>query len=87
MSIKIGTGFKDLIDLYFIVADRLSLEELLVKAEKKRVIVPYEELSTINQQGLTGGALLLKSVSEESLSAFLEEVKRTLSEYIKKRST
>ncbi|WP_340695952.1 hypothetical protein [Hydrogenobacter thermophilus] len=63
----------------------MSLEELLAKAEKKRVIVLYEELSTINQQGLTGGALLLKSVSEESLSAFLEEVKRTLSEYIKKK--
>lgn len=77
---------KDLIDLYFIVSGGMPLEELLAKAEEKRVIVPYEELLTINQQGLTGGALLLKSVSEESLFAFLEEVKRTLSEYIKKKA-
>jgi len=77
---------KDLVDLYFLVKEGgINLEEILELADRKRVPVPYEELLVINTIGLTGSTLLLKGVKAKDLENFLEELKRTLEENVKKK--
>ena len=77
---------KDLIDLYFIVKETgINIEEILNLADIKRVSIPYEELLTINTIGLLGSVLMLKEVKEENINTFLNQLKFTLEENIKKK--
>jgi len=77
---------KDLVDLCFIVKEgKVELDEILDLADEKRVPVPYEELLAVNALGLTGSVFMLKEISEEDLKEFLEDLKETLEENVKKK--
>jgi len=75
---------KDIIDLYFITR-KLAWEELFRIADTKRVPVAYEELLTINAQGISGKVLTLLDIDESALAAFVEELKTQTEAQIKKK--
>jgi len=75
---------KDIIDLYFIT-QKHAWEELFRIADTKRVPVAYEELLTINAQGLSGKVLTLLDIDESALAAFIEELKTQTEAQIKKK--
>ena len=78
---------KDIIDLFYLVRkEGINIKRILTLAEQKRVPVPYEELLTINAVGISGKVLLTKPIDFTELEKFVEELKSSVSEYIKKNS-
>lgn len=75
---------KDIIDLFFIT-QRLAWEELFRIADTKRVPVAYEELLTINVDGISGKALTLADIDESALATFLDELKAQTEAQVKKK--
>ncbi|GEM_PF-181034 len=75
---------KDIIDLYFIT-QKLAWEELFRIADTKRVPVAYEELLTINAQGISGKVLTLVDIEESELEKFLTELREETEAQIKKK--
>jgi len=75
---------KDIIDLYYITR-KLSWETLFQIADTKRVPVAYEELLTINAQGISGKVLTLMDIDETPLAAFVDELKAQTEAQIKKK--
>jgi predicted nucleotidyltransferase component of viral defense system len=75
---------KDIIDLYFIT-QRLAWEELFRIADTKRVPVAYENLLTINVEGISGKVLTLADIDESALAAFVDELKAQTEAQIKKK--
>jgi hypothetical protein len=69
--LKDRAEIKDIIDLYYI-CQGVELPALFALADRKRVPVAYEQLLTINQQGVSGSALLTKPiVAADALHDFL----------------
>ncbi|MGH7597736.1 MAG: nucleotidyl transferase AbiEii/AbiGii toxin family protein [bacterium] len=75
---------KDIIDLYFIT-QKLAWEELFRIADTKRVPVAYENLLTINVEGISGKVLTLADIDESALAAFLDQLKAQTEAQIKKK--
>jgi hypothetical protein len=75
---------KDIIDLYFIT-QKLSWDELFRIADTKRVPVAYENLLTINVEGISGKVLTLTDIDESVLAAFVHELKAQTEAQIKKK--
>ena len=75
---------KDIIDLYTICQDH-DLATLFALADRKRVPVAYEQLLTINQQGISGVALLTKPVSDAAVVAFLAQLRSATEAEVKKK--
>ena len=69
--------WKDLIDLYYITKD-IPLTKLFEIADMKRFPVAYEMF-------LKGSALLIKEVSEEEILNFVEELKSTIQNHLKRK--
>lgn len=77
-------AIKDIIDLYYICQD-YDLPSLFALADQKRVPVAYEHLLTINQQGISGSALLTKPLSDQAVGAFLTQLRLATEAEIKKK--
>jgi predicted nucleotidyltransferase component of viral defense system len=75
---------KDIIDLYFIT-QRLPFEKLFQIADTKRVPVAYENLLTINVEGISGKVLTVADIDESKLADFVTELKDGTEEQIKKK--
>ncbi len=75
---------KDIIDLYFIT-QKLPWETLFEIADTKRVPVAYEELLTINTQGISGKVLTLVDIDEAELEKFLIDLREKTEAQIKKK--
>ncbi|MCI0694684.1 nucleotidyl transferase AbiEii/AbiGii toxin family protein [candidate division KSB1 bacterium] len=75
---------KDIIDLFFITK-KLSWDELFRIADTKRVPVAYENLLTINVEGISGKVLTLTDIDEAALAAFVDELKAQTEAQIKKK--
>jgi hypothetical protein len=75
---------KDIIDLYYI-CQTVEMQSLFALADRKRVPVAYERLLTINQQGVSGRALLLKPVDAAELERFLRRLRAATEEEVKKK--
>jgi hypothetical protein len=75
---------KDIIDLYFIT-QKLPWETLFQIADTKRVPVAYEELLTINAQGISGKVLTLVDIDEAELEKFLIDLREKTEAQIKKK--
>lgn len=77
-------AIKDIVDLYYICQD-YDLPSLFALADQKRVPVAYEHLLTINQQGISGSALLTKPLSDQAVGAFLTQLRLATEAEIKKK--
>jgi len=75
---------KDVIDLYFIT-QTISLEHLFELADIKRVPVPYEQLLTINVQGIQGNVLSLIDLNEVEITNFINTLKQRTEAEVKKK--
>jgi hypothetical protein len=75
---------KDIIDLYYI-CQTVELPTLFALADRKRVPVAYEQLLTINQQGVSGSALLIKPIAVDALNDFLVRLRSATEAEIKKK--
>lgn len=75
---------KDIVDLYYI-CQRYELATLFDLADRKRVPVAYEQLLTINQQGISGQALLTQSIVRAALEDFVTRLQRATEAEIKKK--
>jgi predicted nucleotidyltransferase component of viral defense system len=75
---------KDIIDLFYLTK-QMPLAQLFELADAKRVPVAYENLLTINTQGLTGNALLTKPIAEQELRDFIELLKTATEQEVKKK--
>lgn len=75
---------KDIIDLYYI-CQMIDLPTLFALADRKRVPVAYEQLLTINQQGVSGSALLTKPVAVDALNDFLAQLQLATEAEVKKK--
>jgi len=75
---------KDIIDLFYL-SQQLPLSQLFELADLKRVPVPYENLLTINTQGISGVALLEQEIEREAVVAFIDLLKYETEEQVKKK--
>ncbi|MCP4401111.1 MAG: nucleotidyl transferase AbiEii/AbiGii toxin family protein [bacterium] len=75
---------KDIIDLFY-VTKQIPLQKLFELADTKRVSVAYENLLTINTQGITGNAFVTKSIDERELQNFIEVLKTETEKEVKKK--
>jgi predicted nucleotidyltransferase component of viral defense system len=75
---------KDIIDLYRIT-QKIPIERLFELAELKRIPVAYEQLLTINAQGISGRALLTQDLDEVDFSRFVDHLKSKTEAEIKKK--
>lgn len=75
---------KDIIDLYYI-CQMVDLPTLFAVADRKRVPVAYEKFLTINQQGVSGSALLTKPIAVEALNTFLTQLQLATEAEVKKK--
>ncbi len=75
---------KDVIDLYYLTG-QIPLDELFALADKKRELIPYENLLTINQQGISGRALVTKELAVHELTRFLDELVSATEKQVKKK--
>lgn len=75
---------KDIIDLYYI-CQMVDLPTLFAMADRKRVPVAYEKFLTINQQGVSGSALLTKPIAVEALNTFLTQLQLATEAEVKKK--
>lgn len=75
---------KDIIDLYYI-CQTVDLPTLFTLADRKRVPVAYEQLLTINQQGVSGSALLTKPIAVAALHDFLLRLQLATEAEVKKK--
>jgi hypothetical protein len=75
---------KDIIDLWYLTK-RIPFSKLFELADLKRVPVAYEQLLTINTQGISGMALLTKPIDEQELTMFLDVLKKETENEIKKK--
>jgi hypothetical protein len=73
---------KDIVDLYYII---ISLERLFEIADTKRVPVPYEELLTLNTEGISGRALICQDIDLRDVQHFIEKLKEETERQIKKK--
>lgn len=76
---------KVIIDLFYLT-QQIPLPTLFELADRKRAPVAYENLLTINTQGITGNALLTKPLAEQDLQHFIEILKTETEKEIKKKS-
>ena len=75
---------KDIIDLYFIKKN-VSFERLFEIADIKRVPIPYENLLTINVDGISGKVLTIVDIDEKELTNFVAVLKEKTECEIKKK--
>ena len=75
---------KDIIDLYYITKT-ISLERLFEIADRKRIPVPYEELLTLNTEGISGRALVCQDIDLCDIKHFLQNLKEETERQIKKK--
>lgn len=83
-AFKDRAEIKDIIDLYYI-CQGVELPALFALADRKRVPVAYEQLLTINQQGVSGSALLTKPIAAAALHDFLLRLQLATEMEVKKK--
>ena len=75
---------KDIIDLLYLT-QHIPLSRLFELADLKRVPVAYEQLLTINTQGISGMALLTQPIAEQELMTFIDVLKKETENEVKKK--
>lgn len=75
---------KDIVDLFYITKN-ISLKRLFEIADIKRIALPYEELLTINTEGVSGRVLVCEDIDEGEINHFVETLKDATEEEIKKK--
>lgn len=75
---------KDIVDLFYLT-QQIPLPRLFELADLKRVPVDYENLLTINTQGITGAALLGKQIPAQKLTDFIDTLRNLAELEVKKK--
>lgn len=75
---------KDIVDLFYLT-QQLPLPRLFELADLKREPVAYENLLTINTQGVSGAALVLKEIPLNELTDFINALKESAEKEVKKK--
>jgi hypothetical protein len=75
---------KDIVDLFYIT-QQLPLAHLFALADQKRIPIAYEHLLTINTQGVSGQALLIRPLAAEELTTFVAELKQQTEAEVQKK--
>lgn len=78
------TEIKDVIDLYYLT-QKVSLENLFVLADKKRMPVAYENLLGFNTTGISGRVLITQDLDEQKLTDFVNHLKLKTELEVKKK--
>lgn len=75
---------KDIVDLFYLT-QQIPLPRLFELADLKRVPVDYENLLTINTQGITGAALLGEQIPAQKLTDFIDTLRNLAELEVKKK--
>jgi predicted nucleotidyltransferase component of viral defense system len=75
---------KDIVDLFYLT-QQLPLERLFELTDQKREPVAYENLLTINTQGVSGAALVIKEIPPRELTDFINALKEAAEKEVKKK--
>jgi len=75
---------KDIVDLFYLTK-QIPLSRLFELADLKRAPVPYENLLTVNTQGISGVALLEKEIALDEFRQFIDHLKIETEREVKKK--
>lgn len=75
---------KDIVDLFYLTQS-IPLPRLFELADLKRAPVDYENLLTINTQGITGAALMYQEIPAQDLTDFIVTLKNLAEVEVKKK--